>query len=378
MAPVLYELKPPEYPNVRPLLQSLGYHLAIYGILDGSVPARVFVDHPASPKSAFVWAKHLFLAGSGENQAFNRSVAELLEKEIYPQARRPGLSVFYDPKGWSRGLAVILKDKYPVPVQREYYVLKQALNKDWRSELPSDFQMKDVNKELLTKTSLSGLEDLKEELCSERESIEDFLEKSFGVCLTHEDHLVGWCLSEYNTSSSCEVGIATAEMYRRRGFATLMTCAFIEKAREHGVTNIGWHCFADNLPSVRTAIKAGFMKAKDYPALFIWIRRADAFADHGNLEYARGNFPSALEWYGRAMEEGEVWNWVYFRAGCSAAQLGEIENAFQLLNKAVEKRFKDRDAFEKSSDLDMLRNLEDWKALMDLLDQPGKIENQVP
>jgi RimJ/RimL family protein N-acetyltransferase len=81
---------------------------------------------------------------------------------------------------------------------------------------------------------------------------------SRSVCLLHEQEIVGWCLSEYNAGPRCEIGIATAEPFRRRGLATLMARAFIDHALTQGVYDIGWICWAGNRPSVATAEKLGF------------------------------------------------------------------------------------------------------------------------
>jgi RimJ/RimL family protein N-acetyltransferase len=98
---------------------------------------------------------------------------------------------------------------------------------------------------------------LTEEMVSERPSIDDFLAKSFGVCLLHEGEIIGWCLSEYNCGPRCEIGIAVAEPFRRRGLATLMARAFIDQALTQGVYDIGWICWAGNRPSMATAEKLG-------------------------------------------------------------------------------------------------------------------------
>jgi hypothetical protein len=46
--------------------------------------------------------------------------------------------------------------------------------------------------------SFPGCEDLLEEMSSDRESVEAFLDNSFGVVALKEDPLAGWCHSEYN------------------------------------------------------------------------------------------------------------------------------------------------------------------------------------
>ena len=92
---------------------------------------------------------------------------------------------------------------------------------------------------------LAGLDDLREEMVSERVSVADFLARSFGLALLHGDELVGWCLSEYNTATRCEVGIGVAEGHRRQGLATCMARTFGQLARQRGIEHIGWHCWRE-------------------------------------------------------------------------------------------------------------------------------------
>jgi RimJ/RimL family protein N-acetyltransferase len=110
------------------------------------------------------------------------------------------------------------------------------------------------------------------EMSSERQSTEDFIGKSFGVCVLQGDEIVGWCLSEYNSADRCEVGIEVLQPYRRRGLATAMTCALIEHALSEGVSRIGWHCYASNAASRATARRAGFEKVQDYRVYLVRLK----------------------------------------------------------------------------------------------------------
>ena len=102
------------------------------------------------------------------------------------------------------------------------------------------------------------------EMVSERPSVEDFLQRSFGVCLLHDGAVVGFCLSEYNWAGRCEVGVWTAEAHRQRGLGKLMSLALVEQAMQRGYTEVGWHCWANNLPSAALACSAGFALQRDY------------------------------------------------------------------------------------------------------------------
>ena len=91
-------------------------------------------------------------------------------------------------------------------------------------------------------------------MASERTvSVDDFLTHSFGIAAVYEDRLAGWCLSEYNVQDRCEVGIATLETFQRQGLAAAMGCAFLDMARSRGTSEVGWHCWKENLPSAATA-----------------------------------------------------------------------------------------------------------------------------
>ncbi len=129
-----------------------------------------------------------------------------------------------------------------------------------------------VDAALLATPNLKHLDTLKEEMTSERPSVEDFLAKSFGVCAIHDNELAGWCLSEYNADGRCEIGIETISDYRMRGLATALTLALLEHAFSHGITEVGWHCFKRNEASAKTALKAGFDKVCDYKSFIVLLQ----------------------------------------------------------------------------------------------------------
>ena len=113
------------------------------------------------------------------------------------------------------------------------------------------------------------------EMCSERPSVEDFLARSFGVCLVDEEQgtLAGWCLSEYNCGNRCEVGIEVAEAYQRRGMGTLLARALCREAfARRGIRQVGWHCLAANAASGATARRAGLRLIKQYVGAVVLLR----------------------------------------------------------------------------------------------------------
>lgn len=263
-----------QYAQVGRLFQPLDHLLATTAMLNGSAPATVMVDDPDHPTAALACTGHRFhLAGWPHNAAFNGALGRLFDNSIYPPARAAGAEMFmlyYEPSEWEPVISEILAGKFPLHGQRQYYAFKE-LKTGWRAWLPEGFSLHRVDRALLDRAELKNLDALKEEMCSERPSVEDFLDRSFGVCAMIGDELAGWCLSEYNSGDRCEIGIETVEPYRQRGLATAMTCALVEEALSRGIARIGWHCWASNVPSARTALKAGFEKVRDYPVCYAWF-----------------------------------------------------------------------------------------------------------
>ena len=183
------------------------------------------------------------------------------------QARQEGATAFIlqvaDP-AWEAHLEAILPCLEPVHGLRQYYACRQ-LARPWQPLLPPGYQLRQVDAALLDTPDLSGLDALRMEMVSERPSVEDFLQRSFGVCLLHDETIVGFCLSEYNIAGRCEVGVWTAEAHRQRGLGKLMSLALVEQALRDGYAEVGWHCWADNLPSAALALSAGFVLQRDYP-----------------------------------------------------------------------------------------------------------------
>jgi RimJ/RimL family protein N-acetyltransferase len=110
------------------------------------------------------------------------------------------------------------------------------------------------------------MEKLLEEMRSETDSPQDFLEKGhFGIAALKGREVVGYCLSEYNTKDRFEVGLEVLQGHQLRGLATEMTKALIKLATSKGYKHLGWHCWANNKASVATAQKIGLKKIQEYP-----------------------------------------------------------------------------------------------------------------
>jgi RimJ/RimL family protein N-acetyltransferase len=263
----MHRIEDPSDLNYRELFQGLKHQLAVWSALEGCSSARLYVDDPGQARSAcLVAGRRHFLAGEIRNSRFNTDLRALYFHELVPQSQSVGMGMLEwktDSLAWESVLKTFLKDQEIRRAERQYYRFRaHPLGRP--APLPDGFRLAFIDAAFIERADLKNLDALKEEMVSERASLVDFLEKSFGVCALFEDEVAAFCTSEYNCGERCEVGINTLPGYQRRGLATALVGALIEHALELGIYQIGWHCFAGNLPSVRTALKSGFEKISDY------------------------------------------------------------------------------------------------------------------
>jgi RimJ/RimL family protein N-acetyltransferase len=365
----MYQLSPLQYHLVRPLFSEMDIHLPLAAILAGDVSAPIYVDSLEAPRYALTWTGHrVYLTGAPEGEDAATGVRRVFWDEYRTQSLTEGREVYmlFPSPAWEAAAAALLADLYPIRVARQYYEHPET-SYGVHPDQPDGFDLFQVNAGLLAGGRFKNPEYLTEEMLSERASVEEFCQRSFGVCLACGDEIVGWCLSEYNTGARCEVGIATREDFRRRGFATLMTGAFIELACSRGVNRVGWHCYTNNTPSAATALKAGFTKIADYQAYLGWFDPAISLANNGYESLRHNRFAEAQAFFEKGMALAELPDWACWGAACAAARLGQEERAFYYLHQAVDRGFRDLERLQNSPHLESLHASPAWQTIVDRL-----------
>lgn len=270
---MMIPLPPHQLEKARPLLAPLADHLLVVpSILAGLTPAPVYVDDVAEPRTAVTWFHgRVIIAGQIDAQRLT-AVRHLLLTEYKREAQSANLDVFvvHNTAEWQAAAADLLPNLKMIAATRCCYRL-DARNREWQTAVPAGLQLRPVDAQLLADSTLQNLDWVTEEMVSERPSVADFLDKSFGYCLVHQNNIVAWCMSEYNTGNRCELGIATAEAWQRQGLAKVTATAVIAEAGQRGIHDIGWICWANNLPSVHTAEASGFSRVQEKLVhLFFW------------------------------------------------------------------------------------------------------------
>lgn len=251
----MIETKPTHQPQLRPLFAPLSHHLAIDAVLSGTAVGRVWLDDADNPETAVCWTSYRLYLGGRESP----HLPHFFSQVFLPIARAAGFrgAIVHRPPEWRGSPAALFPQGEPLPGTRLYF-RQDARQRDWPLATPAGLTLRPVDQALLADPAIENLAYVTEEMVSERPSVADFLARSFGYCLVHQNRIVGWCMSEYNNGNRCELGIETAAPFRRRGLAGVMATAVIRHALQQGIYDIGWVCASDNLPSIKTAQKLGF------------------------------------------------------------------------------------------------------------------------
>jgi tetratricopeptide (TPR) repeat protein len=146
-----------------------------------------------------------------------------------------------------------------------------------------------------------------------------------------------------------------------------MASALVEQAVSRGISQIGWHCYARNSPSVATARKVGFEKAQDYAVYLFYLDPVTHLAVHGYDCLENQQYAQALDWYQRAFDQGQAPDWAYWEAACAAARLGQNDAALAYLSQAIDAGFTQLEHIKNSPHLKSLHPTQAWQVLIEWL-----------
>jgi GNAT superfamily N-acetyltransferase len=270
---MIYKLDKTAYEQVRPMFQALEYHLSSAAVLDGNNPGLVFVDDPARPQSAFMFSPEgCYLAGNSDHDAFNRALNEALHSQQLLGGPMEALDFICASESWEKQLAVVFHPHRPVQIPRRHYICRK-LNYDWRASVPAGFAVHRIDEALLNRPGLEIPGHIKGWIENNWGATADFMQRGFGFVTLHDEagsvmQVVSWSLADCRSGDACEIGIRTAEPYRRRGLATHTAAATVEYALSNG-----WQCSEDNLGSIGTAEKVGFERERNYTLWYAALKQ---------------------------------------------------------------------------------------------------------
>lgn len=374
----MQRLEKEEYSSVRVVARGLADQGMALSALAGVRPAVVLADSAsapaaiciAAPEAGFTW---LYLAGNPHNRPFRRELREWLFVE-----RALGADVVFgwlacDSLDWEQYLPEILAPRTTIPDRRLHYEWARP-SAAWRSAVPAGYDVVPLDRALLA----SGIEVDKRVtvwLDANFGSADGFLEHGVGAVAVHEGKVVAWTLADSFIDGLCDLGTETDKAHWRRGLSYAATCLAAELALARGAKRIGWHCHAVNVPSVRTAEKAGFelrYPCTMYPVHFDGAQHedlvriiADEYAESAHEAVAQQEYAEADRLFTRMRGfDYQPSPEALHAAARAAAALGAHNRAFSLLNAAVDRGWIDAQATEAQTEFGPLFTDARWAVLL--------------
>ncbi|SRR5712691_243809 len=247
--------------RIRQLFEAEHLSLVIEAIIAGHSPARIWVDDP-TPGTALIWdgAHCVYLACPADNSG---GWQEAFRHHIAPSA--PNLIKLYT------GGPIRLPGYTLQRRERILYRLDRQAGRADRADpaqLPAGFTISEIGSGFDELGALENFAEVAAEISSVWNSIDDFKAAGFGFCVHDGRSIACWCTAEYVSAGQCGIGIETVPQFRRRGFATAATQAFLTHCSARQITP-HWDSWADNTPSIAVAEKTGFRKIETYSILVV-------------------------------------------------------------------------------------------------------------
>ncbi len=300
---MLHHLEPADYARAQSVVDALDHALLVRAVIEGTAPGWIAIDHPTAPQAVFASGPGAhYLLGDAGNAAFNAAVRVLILEQIMPHAREAGwdvVNLHYYPNTWEDVLDPLWGDAPVVKNHQRYYRFR---GQQGRVEIQPEpgREMRRVDADLFAESGLENVEQIKDFAQGTWTCLQAYLDHGLGMCLIQDGEIISWCTTDCVIGQRCEVGIRTLAPYRRQGLGTLVALATVDACLARGLTEIGWHCWSQNLASAATAERAGFREVLHHHAVHVWLNPVDGLLVNANLALMRSEYRAAAELYERA------------------------------------------------------------------------------
>lgn len=371
---MLHQLTVHEYGKASDLFAELAaYNLYITAVLRGDSPGRVYTDNREAPTAAFaVSIDGCYLVGDPYNDAFNEALRNELDKTLFAGDRvNPDdaqITVHLGSDEWEETLADLMEDWcWPPLVELHHHYLCHTLPTE-RHPLPEGYTLARLDAALWEQQGEHLPPAIANSIRIGWQRAANFLAHGFGFCALHGEEIVCWCLADCVSADAAEIGIETAPAHRQRGLATAVTQATLAHCFAQGITQIGWHCHADNAASVQTAMRAGFQFEREYVRYAFLDDEAHHFAELGRMYFFEAQlYAEAAEAFEFVfeIESDEPYPAHYYLLAARAwAQLRNGRKAFTYLRQAIDAGFNDTALLNSLPEFAHLRRSREWQDMI--------------
>lgn len=252
---MMFELKQDEYKKIIPLIEDINYSkVLICSVIEGNSKGKVFVDNLESPKLAYIESDFSFLIGTEENEIFNRRLYSYVLDRI-KNSKVDELILFLGSSKLAESEKFFLSNGC-ITIQRKTFKFNKDRYKEAKYKeiiLSKGFELRKIDQKLIN--------DYKEYI----EIIK--YPSNFGFCVVNDVEVISECKSVAVGCREAEISIGTKDNYRRNGYATKATIAFIDYCLENNMTPC-WSCWPFREESINLAGKLGFEEDENASAIY--------------------------------------------------------------------------------------------------------------
>jgi len=222
-------------------------------VLAGDAAGRILTDDPVHPHWAVVqeqYAGFLYLDGALAAPILAQIVHELRKESEVVIGLWPD-----DPR-----LAILPANPDDVGAMLDFTQRSNREDEQHLHPVPAGFQVQRMDAALLKRCAGYALYD------SIVGGAEPMLAQRVGYCLLHGDVVACAALTGTPTMRMMEMGVATHEQYRQRGYATLICLHVVRECERLGYQTY-WNCAKPNVASAAIARKLGYQTEKEFRVL---------------------------------------------------------------------------------------------------------------
>ncbi len=361
---MFHTLETDRFYTAAPLFDELArYHLFCAGVLQGKYPGQIWVDDVSRPRSALLvkdgfWA---YLGGDAGNTAFNQAVrAGFFDRQIMG-AKSGGLLVSVTSDAWRETLAHLFPDRPPTALPRRHYVARLGAFKE-SAAAPDGFTLHFIDEPLHT-LPLPG--DVQKVL-DLRAGAQPPDEAAFGYVALHDNRYAAHAVIDCIVDGGGDIGLFTAEAFRRRGLAAATAAATMAYGLAHGLSAIHWDSAAYNAGSIHTADKLGLQFVLDHTQYVLVLNEQGHWINQAWNHLDAGQYQTVLDVCDRVIaSQADVPAAIHFLAGAAWAGLGKLDQALTSLNTAAGAGWDEVAETESCAPLVVLQGTPEWEMVFD-------------
>ncbi|ROR27151.1 GNAT acetyltransferase-like protein [Mobilisporobacter senegalensis] len=252
-----------------------GNNPSFLGIVSGECKGDLWVDDIKNPSLALVYSYAVggyAILGNPQEEAICNNFYHFLIHDLFPELRKKDEDYFEfsaESIQMEKIMLNVFSDKR-IKNEDEYFFIKNTRVEAY-IHTSNEYKIIKVNENFIQLLELGAYENkdlLDKRLLESWGSYHNFLNKSIAFAALYQNKIVAIIIGTARFNNIIPIDIETEENHRKKGLATALAQYFVNECiNNHLVPQ--WNCVESNIPSKKTAQKAGFTLLKKKP--YYWF-----------------------------------------------------------------------------------------------------------